>query len=75
MKPVRRIMKQLEDINYENIEQISNKKVPLANKQAEKIMPGPVLEEDMAEAIETTKATLLLNTAKYEKWEKEFGST
>lgn len=38
-------------------------------------MPGPVLKEDINEAINTTKPTLLLNTEKYEKWEKEFGST
>ena len=37
-------------------------------------MPGPVTESDVYEAISTTKPTLILNTEKYVKWEKEFGS-
>lgn len=37
-------------------------------------MPGPVLNSDVWESLAATKATLVLNTEKYEKWEKEFGS-
>jgi len=70
-------MKQLEDLgdltlNYEP----HSKKQPILNKNAqEKIMPGPVLENDIEEALLTTKPTLILSTEKYVKWEKEFGST
>lgn len=75
MKPVRRIMKQLEDLNFEEAPVKRANSLNKNQPNQEKIMPGPVVQKDIEEALFTTKPTLLLSTDKYVKWEKEFGST
>jgi hypothetical protein len=69
MKPLRRLMSQIEQIELDMAnwsEAVDASKTP---------KPGPVTADDMVAAIEATKSSAqAVPLLKYEKWMKEFGS-
>lgn len=70
MKPLRRLMKDIESVtNFDNMNwsvQADPRNIPT---------PGPVTNEDFANALSTTKAAAqAVKFDKYEKWMAEFGS-
>jgi hypothetical protein len=70
MKPLRRLMKEIESVtNFDNINwsvQADPKSMP---------SPGAVTNEDFASALSSTKAAAqAVKFDKYEKWMAEFGS-
>lgn len=67
MKPLRRLMDQIEKTDLTNwAEAVDVSKTP---------KPGPVTVDDMKLAIETTKSSAqAVPLLKYEKWMTEFGS-
>lgn len=70
MKPLRRLMREIEQVtDFENINwsiQADPKTLP---------NPGPVTNEDFDSAVNNTKSACHhTNLVKYEKWMEEFGS-
>lgn len=61
MKSLRRLIKYFEETN-------------ISQKNSLTMTPEPATDIDFNEALETTKATMLIASEKYEKWEKEYGS-
>lgn len=69
MKPLRRLLDQIENINEEKIEQSWE---PVDPSTVPK--PEPISMQDFEEAMKTTKPTSSQNLGKYESWFKSLGS-
>ncbi len=73
MRPLRRLLMKLEDIEIKAEQKFGNK---LKSKdKPEIITPEPVTMEDIEAALKTTKCSPGLITEKYVKWVNDFGST
>ena len=72
MRPLRKLLIKLEELDVAQQEKIGNK-----YKQKEKpelIPPEPVTMQDIDEALKTTKCSPGLITERYVQWVNEFGS-
>jgi len=69
MKPLRRLMREIEVVtDFDKMNwsvQADPRSIP---------GPGPVTNEDLAAALNSTKASQAIKFDKYEKWMQEFGS-
>lgn len=76
MKPLRRVMKQL-DIMGTSEAEAGGKKVNWSQQADPKTVPplGQVTQEDIYEAMQSTKAAAkIVNHEKYMKWMENYGS-
>jgi len=76
MKPLRRLLQQLESIKTNPT--LANKKGMPNLRELEApdtdVKPEPVLPQDFMEALDKTKPSPVLHHERYRKWEHEFGS-
>ena len=71
MKPLRRLLEQLEEIEVKESVQHNKFKKPV---NEEDIKTEPVSMKDLEEAVKTTKKSPGLITQRYLKWVEDFGS-
>ncbi|EAR86948.2 katanin p60 ATPase subunit A-like protein (macronuclear) [Tetrahymena thermophila SB210] len=77
MKPLRRLINQIEKSNIEQEDMQKNRKQKFQQQQSinpQEVKPDPVTNEDIVEALKTTKPSSFIKTQAYEKWAKEHGS-
>ncbi|KAL4453098.1 hypothetical protein ABPG74_015329 [Tetrahymena malaccensis] len=77
MKPLRRLINLIEKSNVEQEDTQKNRKHKFQQQQSinpQEVKPDPVTNEDIVEALKTTKPSSFIKTQAYEKWAKEHGS-
>ncbi|KAL4497210.1 hypothetical protein ABPG72_019530 [Tetrahymena utriculariae] len=77
MKPLRRLINLIEKSNVEQEDMQKNRKQKFQQIQSinpQEVKPDPVTNEDIVEALKTTKPSSFIKTQAYEKWAKEHGS-
>jgi hypothetical protein len=72
MKPLRRLLYQLENIECKEVN--VKKRIAIQKDKEDHVKPGPVTKEDIDEALKTTKPSPGMNTEKYLKWVENYGS-
>jgi hypothetical protein len=72
MKPLRKLLFQLEGIDAETHQKHQSKFKPRPKEEV--ILPDPVAMSDLESAIKTVKKSPGLDVAKYEEWNNNHGS-